>query len=45
MADHFQIYKAISKNLNEPRLNLIVANTKGKGIDLFENKMNGITQF
>ena len=37
--DHFQIYKAISKNLNEPRPNLIVANTtKGKGIDLFENK-------
>ena len=37
--DHSQIYKAISKNLNEPRPNLIVANTtKGKGIDLFENK-------
>ena len=37
--DHFQIYKAISNNLNEPRPNLIVANTtKGKGIDFFENK-------
>ncbi len=37
--DRFQIYKAIAKNLNEPRPNLIVANTtKGKGIDFFENK-------
>ena len=41
----FKLIK-VSNNLNEPRPNLIVANIiKGKGIDFFENKMNGITQF
>ena len=35
----FKFIKQFHNNLNEPRPNLIVANTtKGKGIDFFENK-------